>query len=86
MLLFVTIQVIMWSIIFFYTGFTIVGINMCTPREKIWNKLITTGHCLSVNAAFMTTGIFNVVSDFSILILPMFPIWKLKLPPRKKYW
>lgn len=32
----------------------------------------------------MASGIFNVLSDFAILILPIVPIWKLQLPFKKK--
>jgi len=84
MALYVAIQITAWSIIGFYSVDIIFEIAMCSPREKIWNRLITTGHCFDANAANNATGIFNVISDFSILILPMIPIWKLQMPLRKK--
>lgn len=84
MALYVGIQILAWSIIGFYFVDTIFEIIMCNPRERIWNLLITTGHCFDVNAAWKATGIFNIISDFSILILPMIPIWKLQLPLKKK--
>ena len=74
MALYVAIQVLIWSIFLFYLVDTIFEIIMCSPREKIWNLLMTTGHCFDSNAAYMFTGLVNVVSDFSILILPMIPI------------
>ncbi|KAL8658300.1 MAG: hypothetical protein Q9226_001116 [Calogaya cf. arnoldii] len=74
----------MWCVIIFYFVDTIFMIIMCLPREKIWNKLEPEGHCFNSHAAYMATGIFNVLSDFAILILPMVPIWKLQLPLRKK--
>ncbi|KAL8860206.1 MAG: hypothetical protein Q9178_003470 [Gyalolechia marmorata] len=82
--LFVSIHVVMWCVILFYFVDTIFMIIMCLPREKIWNKLEPEGHCFNSHAAYMATGIFNVLSDFAILILPMVPIWKLQLPMRKK--
>lgn len=45
---------------------------------------MTTGHCFNVNATFQATGVFNVVSDFAILILPMPCVWRLSLPLKKK--
>lgn len=82
--LFVVIQLIMWTTFVFYFFETIFAIAMCNPREKIWNLLMTTGHCLNLKAIYMASGIFNVISDFSIFILPMVPIWKLQLPLKKK--
>lgn len=82
--LFVAIHVVMWCIILFYFVDTIFEIIMCIPREKIWNLLMPEGHCFNAHAAYMATGIFNVISDFAVLILPMGPIWRLQLPLRKK--
>lgn len=84
MFLYVAIQTLIRSNFLFYFVDTIIEIVMCTPREKIWNLLMTTGHCFNANAAYMATGVFNVVSDFSIPILPMVPIWKLQMPLRRK--
>ncbi|KAG8531295.1 uncharacterized protein KY384_002923 [Bacidia gigantensis] len=56
----------------------------CIPREKIWNPLITTGHCIDLKPTIIATGIFNIVSDFMILALPMVPIYKLQRPFKKK--
>lgn len=84
MILYVAIQVLMGSIFLFYLVDTIFEIVMCIPREKIWNPLMTSGYCFDSNAAYMATGVFNVISDFSILILPMLPIWRLQMPLKRK--
>ncbi|KAL8628661.1 hypothetical protein Q9189_005609, partial [Teloschistes chrysophthalmus] len=49
--------------------------------RELW---ITGGHCNNPAAWFIASGIFNVVSDFAILILPIPCIWKLQLPKKKK--
>ena len=82
--LYITIQLIMWSVFLFYLIDTIFEIVMCIPREKIWNPLMKTGHCFDDNAAYMATGIFNVISDFAILVVPIIPICKLQMPLRRK--
>ena len=55
----------------------------CNPRAKIWNPLLP-GHCFNIDAFFLVTGIFNVVSDFYILLLPMPALWRLQIPLQKK--
>lgn len=84
MRLFVAIQVAMWSVFIFYFAVTTFNIVTCTPREKMWNPLIEDGRCFNRDAIDRTTGIFNCLSDFAILILPMVPIFKLQLPLKKK--
>lgn len=71
-------------IVLFYFIDTIFEIVICNPREKIWNPLMTTGYCFNTNAAFQATGIFNVLSDFAILILPISSVWHLKISLKKK--
>ena len=83
-ILYLTIQLLMWTIAVFYLVDTGFEIGMCIPREKIWNLLMTTGHCFNTNAAYEATGIFNVISDFAILFVPIFPIWKLQMPSKRK--
>ena len=85
MSLYLVIHILASSIIVFYFFDTIFMIAISVPRERIWNLLLVdTGHCFKHNAAYMATGIFNVLSDFAILILPMVPIWKLDMPLKRK--
>ena len=82
--LFVAIRVCVWSIFLFHFVAVFFDIFQCNPREKIWNKLITTGHCYNISALDKASGVFNVVSDFAILILPVPSIWSLQMSLRKK--
>lgn len=84
MFIYVGVHVCIWSNLIFYLVETVFEIAICTPRKKIWNPLMTTGHCFSVDATFQATGVFNVISDFAILILPMPCLWRLRMPLKKK--
>lgn len=68
----------------FYTADTLATIFACTPREKIWNKLYSGGHCINYHAVVISTGFFNIFSDVAILLLPVRSVWKLRIPTRKK--
>ncbi|KAL8914310.1 MAG: hypothetical protein Q9171_001030 [Xanthocarpia ochracea] len=68
----------------YYTICTPVIIWACTPREKIWNPLITEGHCLHDNIAVIFACLFNIASDVAILVLPARSVWRLQIPRRKK--
>ena len=45
---------------------------------------MTPGHCFNPNASYKASGVFNVLSDFAILIVPMPTVWNLQMPMRKK--
>ncbi|KAL8691956.1 MAG: hypothetical protein Q9218_002918 [Villophora microphyllina] len=82
--LFATIQVALWINVAFYSVHTVFMIAMCVPRKKIWNPMMQGGHCFNFHAAYEATGIFNVISDFAILIIPMVPLWNLQMPRYKR--
>ena len=84
MFIYVGAHLSIWSNLIFYIAEAIFNIALCTPREKIWNPLLQGGHCFSFNAIFQANAIFNVVSDFAVLILPMPCVWRLRMPLRKK--
>ena len=84
MFLYVGVQICIWTSLLFYFVVAVFEIFICTPREKIWNPLMTTGHCFDEKAIFQATGIFNVLSDFAILFLPIPSVWRLKVPLKKK--
>ncbi len=68
----------------FYLVDTFFLIFLCSPREKIWNPLMTTGHCFEGDASYKASGMFNVLSDFAILVLPMPTLWNLQMSLRRK--
>ena len=76
---------LIWSNVLFYGIGTIVEIFQCTPREKIWNPLFEGGSCpIHMPAHMLASGIINLVSDITILVLPQKIIWKLRISTNKK--
>ncbi|KAL5362334.1 hypothetical protein BJX96DRAFT_177061 [Aspergillus floccosus] len=77
------IQVLIWVNLLFYTANTIVKIFECTPRSKIWDRDIP-GLCININSLIMTAAVFNVLSDFLILLLPIVCVGRLQMKLSKK--
>lgn len=77
------IQLLIWANLLFYLAVTAAFIAACTPRANISNPLLK-GTCISTNASILATSIINIVSDVTILFLPVFAVWKLKLPIKRK--
>ncbi|KAF6217694.1 hypothetical protein HO133_006521 [Letharia lupina] len=77
------IHILIWANLAFYFPYLFASIFQCVPRARIWNPTLK-GGCVNLQAAFIAASAINVVSDFSILLLPLYRISKLKLPTRRK--
>ncbi|KAG8157532.1 hypothetical protein KVR01_012574 [Diaporthe batatas] len=57
----------------------------CNPVEKTWNPLYVGGSCpIDANALNIVSSLLNLISDFIILLLPQWVIWRLNLSKPKK--
>ena len=75
--------IVMFVVCFYslFGAFTFVVV--CRPIEKYWNAAVL-GTCLNVKATFLVTGVFNVLTDFIMLSLPVWLLRPLRLPRRQK--
>ncbi|KAH9904695.1 hypothetical protein F4778DRAFT_40567 [Xylariomycetidae sp. FL2044] len=62
----------------FYVVTFLMDIFRCKPIQAAWNPTIE-GTCLDYAAFPWATGIFNVLSDFYILFLPLWPIFRMNM-------
>lgn len=69
----------------FYSITSFVKIFECTPRAKIVNPKIP-GHCVDISQLLNTSGLFNTITDFLILFLPVHAVWNLHLTKLKKFF
>lgn len=67
----------------YYTSAIFTFTFQCTPREKTWTPLLE-GHCIDVAAAIVVQGAINLFLDIGILITPLWAIWRLQLPLKRK--
>ncbi|MCJ1251879.1 hypothetical protein MMC30_009117 [Trapelia coarctata] len=77
------LQVTLWLVVFFNIAVTLVKIFSCSPVRKIWTPPLP-GHCLNLAAIFYSTGIFNLVTDVVLLVLPFEFTWRLKIDLKRK--
>ncbi len=81
--LYYTVQFMIWLNLLFYIAATLVEIFTCMPRKKIWEPS-TPGRCVNNGIVVIITAAINVISDFSILVLPLSSIWGLQMPRKRK--
>lgn len=69
-----------------YIAAALLTLLVCVPRNKLWEYWIN-GKCLPGldNTPVIISAGVNVVSDFSILALPVFAVWSLSIPLKKKF-
>lgn len=79
----ITVITLVTLLILFYTATNLTKIWECVPREKIWNPSIP-GHCIDISMLLNVSGIFNTVTDFIIVLLPVRAVWTLNMNLRKK--
>ncbi|MCJ1372609.1 hypothetical protein MMC20_003834 [Loxospora ochrophaea] len=74
---------LIWTISIFYFTVTCLQVFACKPVAKYWDTDIP-GRCLNTISIGIATGIFNIVSDFMVLVLPQRIIWNLQGPFKKR--
>lgn len=57
---------------------------ICQPLEYNWNPTVPGGHCGNTKVLWYITGVFNIVTDLVILLLPMPYLYGLDLAFYKK--
>ncbi|KAI6089741.1 hypothetical protein F4821DRAFT_230826 [Hypoxylon rubiginosum] len=75
--------IVVWINVLFYTSTIFASIFACRPISAKWDKLIP-GSCINTMALDTISSIFNIVSDFAILLLPQKIIWRLQMTRKRK--
>lgn len=74
--------VILFNFLFYLANLP-VEIWPCVPRSKLWTPT-EPGHCIKNEEVFVAGGTINVVSDFTILLLPIVEVWRLHMSKERK--
>ncbi|PVH91168.1 hypothetical protein DM02DRAFT_620660, partial [Periconia macrospinosa] len=68
----------------FYLGLFFSYVFQCWPREKIWLGDMVAGKCTDAIQVNLSSGVLNIISDVEALLIPIWAIWHLSLPMKKK--
>jgi hypothetical protein len=61
----------------------VASLLMCIPIDSFWHRM-TPSRCLNFNLFSLIIGIFDIVIDTAILILPVRAVLSLQMPTRTK--
>lgn len=73
----------LWFMLFATLPVQFVKIFICTPIRKYWDASIN-GSCLYQPGVFLADTAMAIVTDFTIMIIPILLVWKLRMPLRRK--
>ncbi len=77
-------HILIWLNVVYYATGIFVEIFACSPRAKLWNKLLPGGYCINSNTLTLASSIINVPSDILIVLLPQREIRNLHLSFQKR--
>ncbi|KAI8635624.1 hypothetical protein F5Y19DRAFT_17055 [Xylariaceae sp. FL1651] len=75
---------LIWANSLFYVSIFFTFLFACVPRAKISNPNVE-GHCIDTHASILATSAINVVSDSTILIVPLLAVSQLQMRPKAKF-
>ncbi|KKK24235.1 hypothetical protein P175DRAFT_0557941 [Aspergillus ochraceoroseus IBT 24754] len=76
-------EILLWTNVPCYLAIMLSFALACIPREKLWNPELP-GRCISSTGSLIASSALNVLSDMTILLLPLTVIMRLRLPPKSK--
>ncbi|KAK6222395.1 hypothetical protein LQW54_001095 [Pestalotiopsis sp. IQ-011] len=57
---------------------------LCQPLAYLWDNSTPGGHCGNIPSAYLAANGSNFGIDSTIALLPIYPLWQLQLPVKKK--
>lgn len=76
-------EILLWTNVPCYLALMVSFAFACVPREKLWNPKLP-GQCVSSTGILIASSALNVLSDLTMLLLPLVVVMRLQLPPRSK--
>jgi hypothetical protein len=78
-----------WACVVVILGYSlasiVASIFQCTPIPHYWDKSkYPTGTCIDFTTFWYANAIYNIITDFVILVSPPRVVWKLRLPLRQR--
>ncbi|KAH7034022.1 hypothetical protein B0J12DRAFT_607953 [Macrophomina phaseolina] len=80
----ITVYVTITIVVIYSVLLSFEWVYACRPIAKYWDLTITGGSCIDIRKIFLASGILNTATDATILFLPVWMLWNLRIPKREK--
>lgn len=58
---------------------------LCRPFARNWDLTIDRGTCGDRPTVYFSAGVLNIITDFMVLVLPIYEVWRLQLNKQRKW-
>lgn len=79
----ISVIVLIILLVLYYVATVIAKIWECVPRSRAWDQSVP-GHCIDALMLVNVDGIFNTLTDFILVIMPLRMVWNLNMKVTKK--
>ena len=76
-----SIWIVFWFNVLYAISLIITILTGCIGKERI---VANGGQCFNEYAVLICASVINVISDFMIIVIPVYGIWGLQMPTRRK--
>lgn len=80
---YIILHIMLWINLAAYLSGLLVELFQCNPIQKVWYPKWP-GHCIDQKLLQLFGAGFNIVSDVSLLILPIWSVWNLQTDRKRK--
>ncbi|MCJ1353272.1 MAG: hypothetical protein MMC33_003257 [Icmadophila ericetorum] len=78
------VTIMIWTNGLFYFITALMNVVQCIPTQKIWDPTMPGVCYYNIEYLYLSVAIWSIPSDFSILVLPMYSIWRIRMPISSK--
>ncbi|KAI9713912.1 MAG: hypothetical protein M1820_000642 [Bogoriella megaspora] len=79
----VLLYMIAASVVAWWGVSVFMGLFQCNPVRGAWDKTVS-AKCIDSKAYFIGTAVPNTVTDFCLLLIPIYEVWHLQMPRVRK--
>jgi hypothetical protein len=76
-------HLILGFLVVWYLWTVLSAIFTCTPVAKFWDPTVP-GHCFNFTALWFSNAAVNIITDLTLIILPIPVIASMRLPRKQK--
>ncbi|KAL2862794.1 uncharacterized protein BJX67DRAFT_385269 [Aspergillus lucknowensis] len=80
----ISVSVVGPIVFLWWVAVCLVAVFQCRPIQKAWGMSAIEGRCINKGKWYFGAAVPNIVTDIAILTVPIWEIWRLRLPNSRK--
>lgn len=80
----ISVSVVGAIVFLWWVAVCLVAVFQCQPIQKAWGMFTMEGRCVDKGKWAFGAAVPNIVTDIAILTIPVWEIWRLRLPGSRR--